>query len=216
MRSERVLELGCGRSPDPRASIRTDVRRTDAAEGLVAATALPFRDASLDGILARHVVEHLDDPAAFFAEAARTLRPRGWVEFEVPLGGLARIDPTHRSEWTWETPEYFVEGGRWEYYYDLPLGLVERDLRVWLDAPLVHYLSPAFRAVATRYPGAWVSTTPWASGVMTVRMEHTGGASGDRARSAPAPTAAADRPAAGRPERPARRRPTHEQREDST
>lgn len=167
---ERILEVGCGESPDRRSTIRTDIRSTAAIDVFASATDLPFESESLDGIIAYHTLEHLEDPSEFFAEAVRVLKPDGWVEFEVPLGALHRIDPTHRTEWTYETPEYFVSGGRWDYYYDFDLSLESREARVWLDAPLVHYLSPLFRVLARRSPGVWLSETPWSAGVLTVRM----------------------------------------------
>lgn len=47
------------------------------------ATALPFRDASVGTVLARDVLEHLDDRTAI-AEAARVLRPGGHLLVTVP------------------------------------------------------------------------------------------------------------------------------------
>jgi len=48
-------------------------------------TRLPFDDASFDGILCSHVLEHVDDDRAGMAELCRVLRPGGWAAVLVPL-----------------------------------------------------------------------------------------------------------------------------------
>lgn len=47
---------------------------------------LPFRDGAADAILSTQTLEHLRDPRAFFAEAARTLRPGGTLFVTAPQG----------------------------------------------------------------------------------------------------------------------------------
>ena len=47
--------------------------------------ALPFPDASFDGILCNHVLEHIPDDARAMGELHRVLRPGGWGIFQVPL-----------------------------------------------------------------------------------------------------------------------------------
>lgn len=46
---------------------------------------LRFGDASLGGVLAIHVLQHLPDPAAFIAEIRRCLRPGGHLLITVPV-----------------------------------------------------------------------------------------------------------------------------------
>lgn len=51
---------------------------------------LPFRDASLDGVLASHILEHLRSPIAFLEELHRILRPQGILVIGLPVeGGVA-------------------------------------------------------------------------------------------------------------------------------
>ncbi len=45
---------------------------------------LPYRDGSMDLVVCLDVVEHLDAPEAFFAEARRVLRPGGGLLFSTP------------------------------------------------------------------------------------------------------------------------------------
>ena len=44
----------------------------------------PWADNSVDGILAKHIFEHLDDWWTAFQECARILKPGGQVEIRVP------------------------------------------------------------------------------------------------------------------------------------
>ena len=59
---------------------------------------LPFRDSSLDGIVASHVIEHLDDPLLFIEECFRVLKKGGTLEIRCPnfLSINAKKDPTHK------------------------------------------------------------------------------------------------------------------------
>ena len=90
-----VLDIGCGREcpflpfvQEPRAHLiigidcsshelrlNPDLDIKVVADG--AAAAFPIRDASVDLIVSRSVIEHLNDNEAFFANCARVLRPGG-------------------------------------------------------------------------------------------------------------------------------------------
>ncbi|HEX6996407.1 MAG TPA: class I SAM-dependent methyltransferase [Gammaproteobacteria bacterium] len=89
-----LLDAGCGRSAPVLARFRGKAARLigiDAVEPVgdldgieyyqrnLTDTGLP--DASVDLIMARSVVEHLDDPAATYAEFARVLKPGGRFVF---------------------------------------------------------------------------------------------------------------------------------------
>jgi SAM-dependent methyltransferase len=94
----RVLDAGCGDDlplltryaplssfvvgidvvpPSVAKPVNTEVLRGDLAQ-------LPFQDQSFDLIVSRSVVEHLERPAAVFAEFQRVLRPGGRVVFTTP------------------------------------------------------------------------------------------------------------------------------------
>lgn len=150
-----VLEVGCGDDPDPRATITTDLRETDAADAQANVYDLPVTDDALDGLIARHVVEHLLQPGLALAEAARAVKPGGWVEIRVPLGVNHANDGDHETRWSWERPEQYSRDHRRGWDPDLPLRLADRDLHVWLMGPWSP-LSPAFQLAAQRWP-AWAS-----------------------------------------------------------
>lgn len=79
-----MLNLGCG---DDGRGVGIDLHyeqaeiQTDLDEGV------PIATAAVDEVLAEHVLEHLENPAAFLREVRRVLRDDGEAVFEVPNGG---------------------------------------------------------------------------------------------------------------------------------
>jgi len=79
----RVLEVGGGDSPSPRADVLVDfaleprerqggrIRRDDRPLVLARVEALPFRDKSFDYVIAFHVLEHSPQPEVFLSELQR-------------------------------------------------------------------------------------------------------------------------------------------------
>lgn len=90
-----VLDVGCGMKP-----YRSLFRRADLYVGLDwpntafawrpaldvygDAMRLPFKDASVDGVLSSEVLEHVPDPALFMREVERVLRPDGKLLLTTP------------------------------------------------------------------------------------------------------------------------------------
>lgn len=123
----RVLDIGCGRGRtlryleptgaadrvalfgidlDPRLPERLHGRDRWRAALADASRGLPFRSGAFDVVVCEQVLEHLDDPQALFAEAARVLRPGGSLVAGVPTFppgiaalrgamGRGRDDATH-------------------------------------------------------------------------------------------------------------------------
>ncbi len=90
----RVLDLGCGSGHSfhrlaPRETVGVDID-PQALAGQQRATVtadmrdLPFDDASFSAVVAIHSVEHVPDPEAAVAEAARVLEPDGVAVFVTP------------------------------------------------------------------------------------------------------------------------------------
>jgi len=91
-----VLDVGCGRGyvkdvvTECGASyVGADLVKSRGGFPLVlaAATALPFRSASFDGILCIDAFEHFPNPVAAASEFRRLLRPSGFVFLSVPHYG---------------------------------------------------------------------------------------------------------------------------------
>ena len=94
LRGQRIVDLGCGPGFYTRAlrergadvvPVDNDLEELSLAgnppEGAVIAdaTALPFEEGSVDGVLCSNMLEHTPDAKAVVAEVARVLRPGGWA-----------------------------------------------------------------------------------------------------------------------------------------
>ncbi|HVM46262.1 MAG TPA: methyltransferase domain-containing protein [Candidatus Thermoplasmatota archaeon] len=100
----RVVELGAG-GGKVGAALAADALALDWAAlppgrpgALADVRALPLRDASVDALVAIHVLGHLDAPERALAEWARVLRPGGAVVLEVFAAGDARDVAGHVAE----------------------------------------------------------------------------------------------------------------------
>lgn len=99
-RDARLVDIGCGAGGlldslsdrgfhdltgvDPAAACAREVSRRG-HDGVVGTfDNHPLADASFDGVILSHVLEHVHDISSALAAAARLLRPAGWLYVEVP------------------------------------------------------------------------------------------------------------------------------------
>lgn len=101
-----VLDVGSGNDPHPRADILCDkfVRDDFEREGRLVIDrplvggdleALPFRDKSIDFVIASHVLEHVIDPGRAIDELMRVAKA-GYIETPSEFGGKLLDLPGHR------------------------------------------------------------------------------------------------------------------------
>lgn len=150
----RVIDVGAGKNPAPVATDTLD-KRPCADYQADLEDEWPLPDNSADGVIARHVVEHLNDPEHFFSEAARVLVVDGWLRVTVPLGEDAKTDHDHETEWRYCTPEQFSRSHRRGWDPDVPLDLVDREIKTWLGGPF-RFVSPLLQLASRRWP-AWAA-----------------------------------------------------------
>jgi SAM-dependent methyltransferase len=110
-----ILEIGAGGGfyRTVRRGVRSlDIRPGADVDVLGSALCLPFLSGSASAVLMLDVLHHLHDPAAFFRECERILKPGGRVCLIEPYAGpLSRllIRPLHHEPWdetgTWRLPE---------------------------------------------------------------------------------------------------------------
>jgi SAM-dependent methyltransferase len=118
-----TVDLGCGSRKAPGA-IGLDSAPISGVDVVADMRAgLPFRDSSLDGVYAYHVLEHFDDFIGMMEEIWRVLRPGGLARIKVPHATSSFVtwkDPTHRRGLSIATFAYFddtyFDGAAFSYY----------------------------------------------------------------------------------------------------
>lgn len=133
--SKIIVDLGCGFRKKPGA-IGLDIARMEGVDMIAdVMRPLPFRDNSLDGVYASHLVEHVDDLMAFMNEVWRVCKPNALVQFRFPHASTSYViwrDPTHRRGVFLDTFEYFdadtLSGALFGYYNEAKFRIVQRRL----------------------------------------------------------------------------------------
>src|SRR4029079_16671792 len=104
--------IGLDSAPIPGVDVVADMR-----------AGLPFRDSSLAGVYAYHVLEHFDDFIGMMEEIWRVLRPGGVARIKVPHATSSFVtwkDPTHKRGLSIATFAYFdgtyFDGAAFSYY----------------------------------------------------------------------------------------------------
>lgn len=146
------LNLGCGEDYRP-GYWNVDISDGVLTDQLLDLENIPWALPSdhFTHVLAEHVVEHVSDPVEVMREMARVAKPGGYVEIAVPTGINARTDPTHRNEWTYQTPEYFDENGPYSWEAGCNLSLRTREFSIHTHGPM-RYLSPLVQTWARFHP----------------------------------------------------------------
>ena len=107
-----TLELGGGSGnlkeffPD---TISSDILFASWLDAVLNAHSLPFRDESLDNIVLFDVLHHLVEPACFFFEAERVLRPKGKIILMEPYISWASFfiyQFLHSEGMVWDTDPF--------------------------------------------------------------------------------------------------------------
>jgi len=88
----------------------------------------PFRDSSVDEIVAYDIIEHLPDKIHTMNEAWRVLKPAGVFDIEVPTtdGRGAWQDPTHVSFWNRNSFFYYEHGNPHRERFGRHYGILAR------------------------------------------------------------------------------------------
>ena len=130
-----TLNVGSGMTDS--GDVTLDILSNTCPDVQATATHLPFDAETFDRVVMDQVLEHVppDDVPDVLAEAYRVLVPGGRLDVWVPHAAtrLADQDPTHRSRWTYRTPEYYADGNFSWYYddHDFEFRLVEREVTIW-------------------------------------------------------------------------------------
>ncbi|MDA8138504.1 MAG: glycosyltransferase [Desulfobacteraceae bacterium] len=110
------IDVGCGSHkvhakaigiditpPDRHGNAGCENGRMSQADLVASGDALPIRDETLDYVVARHNLEHYDDPILALMEWQRVLKPGGALGLVVPdqrYRNTIQLDPTHKHVFT--------------------------------------------------------------------------------------------------------------------
>jgi SAM-dependent methyltransferase len=136
-----VVDLGCGFRKKPGA-IGLDIARLPQVDVLADVTrTLPFRDSSVDEVVASHLIEHVDNVMELMAEIWRICKPGALVYFRFPHAStpfVTWVDPTHRRGVLLATFDYFdpdtLNGYLFNYYQRTRFRIVRKKLSFNLNA----------------------------------------------------------------------------------
>jgi SAM-dependent methyltransferase len=119
----KILDVGCGDGGgiaflnslgwrasgvevDPRAVLAAQAKGLDVVAGDIASAG--FADESFDAVTSSHVIEHLHDPRAFFAESFRILKPGGTLVATTP-NASSELLARHGLSWRGlEPPRHII------------------------------------------------------------------------------------------------------------
>lgn len=164
-----MLDIGAGEDPHPAATTTLDQVALPGVDVVhdITERPWPIEESRYNRVVAQHVLEHVEQPQEVFKEVSRVLTPTGRFDVTVPIGLDARTDPTHVHEWTYDTPEYFVQDPPYDYGWQLPFELDERDVTWWCDGPFADTENEVADWVAAHGYGKWLSGVPGLSGELT-------------------------------------------------
>lgn len=132
-----MTSLNIGAGFDSKGDIKLDIVISNNPDVQATATSLPFVDETFDLVIMDQVLEHIspDELGSVFEEVYRVLKPGGILRGYVPHAAtrLNDQDPTHKSSWTYKTPEYFADGNFSWYYEDTAFDfkISKREVSVW-------------------------------------------------------------------------------------
>lgn len=177
----RVVDLGAGTDPDPRATVTADLH-APADHTVDLNEEWPWPAASVDGLIAHHVVEHLN-AGHVLDEACRVLQDNGWLEIALPIGQDFDTDmatpaghrPENRAEW--HKPLIWVgkhnpERRPWDP--ERPLSVTDRSVALWTHKPGIWGRIDQWRIDRwlDRYgPGRWCFDWPMTSGEYVIHYQ---------------------------------------------
>jgi SAM-dependent methyltransferase len=142
------IELGSGGGFLPEVDpsiVASDIRPIPGLDLVFDAQAAPFRDASVDAVLAMHVIHHIPRIRLFFAELERVLRPGGaLIAVEPYWSPMAKVMHKHMH------PEPFDERtDRWEFESNGPMmsNQAMSYLLLERDRAMFEHEFPAFEVI---------------------------------------------------------------------
>jgi SAM-dependent methyltransferase len=143
-----VLDVGCGTLKHPGAIGIDRLGNTD-ADVIHDLDVIPYPldEDSVDAVIARHVLEHVEAPLDVLTELHRLTRADGLVTIITPhfSSSTSWTDPTHRHHFTSRSFDYLVAGTTWDFYTDARFEVVGRRVSLGMIRGPGGRVVPVFR-----------------------------------------------------------------------
>jgi SAM-dependent methyltransferase len=132
---KRYLHLGCGEEKIADA-LNVDISPDVGADVVCDLNVMPwpFSSGAYEQVIAQDIIEHLDDPLAFMAEAWRVLIPGGVVSLRTPRFNCENSwrDPTHKHHLHEDSFDYFDPdqylGKKYPFYTKVKFRILKKCL----------------------------------------------------------------------------------------
>lgn len=134
MLGAKKLNIGCGKYPQ-RDAVNLDIIEMEGVDVVwdLNKRPYPFENGQFEEIIAKDILEHLDDILGVMEELWRILKAGGKLLIRVPLAKYpekAWIDPTHKHVFTMESFDYWDDstyyGREYGFYTKAKFCVVER------------------------------------------------------------------------------------------
>jgi len=119
---------------------------------------LPFKNNSVDEIIANHILEHIENFISLIKEFYRICKKNAIIKIRVPYFAYpgAFQDPTHVRFFTLKTFDYFSTGHPFNYYSNVKFKIEKRKLRFFVTRPskfidfLINFIAPFYERFLSR------------------------------------------------------------------
>lgn len=151
---DRVLEIGPGQTPFPRAEVFIDIDDTRGPKKIVldlADAKIPFPDKSFDFVYCRHVLEDMHNPFLLCREMSRVGKA-GYIETPSPLAEMCRGIDANSPRWRGYCHHLFV------------IWSEDEELRFVSKFPMIEVLQADDEAIAAALrgrPNYWNTHLLW-------------------------------------------------------
>jgi SAM-dependent methyltransferase len=154
-----VLNLGCGRKPNPLA-VNVDITAATNPDVVhdLNERPWPFPDDQFNQVQMFDVIEHLDNLVGVMEELHRVCRHGAVIQITTPHFSSANsfTDPTHRHHFGWHTLDYFT--GEHEHSYYTAVRFRTRVRSLMFHPSLLNKL---IRRLANRWPETYERRWTW-------------------------------------------------------
>lgn len=152
------LHLGCG-NDYKKGYLNCDLSKSVKSDKIVdLEKKLPFKDNSVDEIIASHILEHINNFIPLMEEFYRICKRNAVIKIRVPYFAYpgAFQDPTHVRFFTLKTFDYFSTASNLSFYSKARFNVKEKQLHFFVTRPskfidkIINRIAPFYERFLSR------------------------------------------------------------------